>query len=67
MGVFKKVYMYDTNMNLIKEFETTPECAEYLNKELQYVNYNIKYYDKIWFNNKWYILKREKIEDNGKL
>ena len=58
----KPIYLYDLSMNLIKSFATTQECADYLNKEVQYLYYNLKYFKKIRFNNKWYILKRNKVE-----
>ena len=60
MGIFKKIYMYDLNMNLVQEFDTTQDFADYVGKELQYIYHNIKYCKKFRFNNQWYILKREK-------
>lgn len=62
MNNTKPIYLYDLSMNLIKSFATTQECADYLNKEVQYLYYNLKYFKKIRFNNKWYILKRNKVE-----
>ena len=54
----KKVYMYDTNGNLLRVFETSFECADYFNKDVQYIYYNIKYFKKIRKDDKWYVIKR---------
>ena len=43
----KKVYLYDVNMNFIREFKTTYECAEFFDKDVGYINHNLKYYQKI--------------------
>ena len=56
------VYMYDLEMNLIKEFKTTKECAIYLNRERDNVNNSINYKTKIRKDGKWFILKRERVE-----
>ena len=58
----KPVYMYDLEMNLLKEFKTTSECADYFEKEKDYINHILKYNAKIRRNRKWYILKRERLE-----
>ena len=60
MSKGKPVYIYDLEGNLVKEFETTSECAEYFNKEKDYINHNLKYYKKIRKDNIWYVLKRER-------
>ena len=57
----KPVYVYDLDLNLVKIFNTTQEFADYVNKEVQYIYYNMKYFKKFRFNNKWYILKRKPI------
>lgn len=56
------VYMYDLEMNLIKEFKTTKECAIYLNRERDNVNNSVNYKTKIRKDGKWFILKRERVE-----
>lgn len=58
----KTVYMYDLDNNLLKEFKTTMECAEYFNKLPEYINYNLKKYDKIRKDGKWYRIRRLKIK-----
>jgi len=58
----KPVYVYDVDGNLVKEFKTTKECAEYFDKERDYINHNLKYYKKIRQNDVWFILKRVKNE-----
>ena len=54
----KKVYMYDTNGNLLKVFPTSFECADFFDKPPQYIYYNIKYFKKIRKDGKWYVIKR---------
>ena len=56
----KKVYMYDTNGNLLRIFDTSFDCADYFDKDVQYIYYNIKYFKKIWNKRerKWYVIKR---------
>lgn len=58
----KPVYMYDLEMNLLKEFKTTGECADYFGKDSDYINHSLKYNAKIRRNGKWYIIKRERVE-----
>ena len=58
----KPVYMYDLEGNLIKEFESTRLCADYFEKEAEYINHSLKYYKKIRKDDKWYIIKRIKDE-----
>lgn len=58
-GITKKVYMYDLKGEKIKEFETTQDCADYFEKEREYINHNLKYCDKIRKNGCWYRLSRE--------
>jgi len=60
MTTGKAVYVYDVKGELIKEFETTKDCAEYFEKEREYINHNLKYYRKIRKDGEWYILSREK-------
>ena len=55
----KPVYLYDVNMNFIKEFKTTYECAEFFDKDVGYINHNLKYYQKIRKDGVWYIIKRD--------
>lgn len=57
----KPVYLYDADMNFIKKFETTQECADFFEKEMDYINHNLKYCKKIRKDDKWYVIKREMI------
>ena len=62
--------MYDLEGNLIKEFKTTQDCADYFDKEREYINHNLKYYDKIRKDGKWYRISRERdvfINNNNKI
>lgn len=60
----KPVYLYDLEDNLLKKFETTMDCAEYFNKEPEYINHNLKYCDKIRKDGKWYRISRfAKVKD----
>ena len=56
----KKVYMYDTNGNLVRIFDTSFDCADYFDKDVHYIYYNIKYFKKIYNRKerKWYVIKR---------
>ncbi len=54
----KPIYLYDMDMNLIEEFETTDDFADYCNKDRAYIYHNLKYCNKIWIKRKWYIIKR---------
>lgn len=56
----RSVFVYDLNGNLIKKFESTLECAEYFNKEREYINHSIWKKMKFRHNNEWYRLKRKK-------
>lgn len=58
----KKVYLYDLDGVLLKEFSTTEECADYFDKDREYINHNLKYCKKIRKNGKWFVIRREKIE-----
>ena len=61
----KKIYLYDLNMNLIKEFNSTQECATFLSKDTAYLYHNLKYCSRIRYNDNWYILRRDKyVEKN---
>ena len=53
----KRVYLYKDN-ELIKVFETTQECADYFDKELEYIYHNLKYCKKIRKDNEWYVINR---------
>lgn len=57
----KPVYMYDLEKKLLRKFETTMECAEYFDKEPEYINHNLKYCDKIRKGGKWYRIRRIKL------
>lgn len=58
----KKVYLYKDN-ELIKIFETTQECADYLKKDREYLYHNLKYCKKIRFEEEWYKISRtEEVE-----
>lgn len=57
----KPVYMYDMWGDLFMEFKTTKECAEYCEKEPEYINYNIKYCNKIRVDGIWFKLRRNKM------
>lgn len=58
----KPVYLYDVNMNFIRKFETTHECAEFFDKDRNYINYNLKYHKRIRKNGKWFVIKREMVK-----
>lgn len=58
----KKVYVYDLNDNLIMEFETTQECADFFGKEREYINHKVKSEAKFRYNGEWYKLTRERID-----
>lgn len=61
--VSRKVYLYDNEMNFIREFETTKECADYFGKEKDYINHHLKYREKIRKDGVWYRIKRKKEND----
>ena len=61
----KKVFLYDLEGNLLKEFKTTQELADYLDYPREYIYFNLKYYDKIRFKGKWFRIRREKIWEIG--
>ena len=56
----KKVYMYDTEGNLLRVFDTSFDCAEYFDYDNHYISYNIKYFKRIRHKKeqKWYVIKR---------
>lgn len=58
----KPVYMYDMDGKLLKEFETTVDCADFFGKDREYINHNLKYYQKIRKDGTWYYLRRNKID-----
>lgn len=57
----KPIYLYDMDMNLIDEFETTDDFADYCGYEREYIYHNLKYCKKIRIDREWFIIKREKI------
>lgn len=57
----KKVYLYDNDMNFIKEF-TTRECADFFDKDIEYINHHLIYYKKIRKGGKWYRIKRIRVD-----
>lgn len=59
----KKIELYDVDMNYIKTFETTEECAEFFDKDTAYINHNLKYRDKIRKDGKWYKIRRIVIDE----
>lgn len=59
MSGSKPVYMYDLEGNLIKYFKSTLECAEYFDKDREYINHSLKYYKKIRKDGKWYKIGRK--------
>ncbi len=59
----KPVYMYDTEGNFIRKFETTQDCADYFEKDRDYINHSLAYYKKIRKGGKWFVISREKEED----
>lgn len=60
MTMRKAVYVYDMDGKLVKEFETTIDCADYFEKEREYINHNLKYCKKIRKDGKWYKISRIK-------
>ena len=57
----KPVYMYNLKGELIREFKTTEECGYFFNRDRDYINHNIKYCDKIRYNDEWYRIRRKKV------
>ena len=57
-NIDKPVYMYNLDGKLIKKFESTNECAIYFNKNQEYIKYNLRKYDKIRKDKKWYRIRR---------
>lgn len=62
MAKGKPVYVYNVKGELVREFETTQDCADYFEKDRDYVNHNLKYCQKIRKDGKWYYLRRNKID-----
>ena len=60
--VSRKVYLYDNEMNFIREFETTQECADFFEKEKDYINHHLKYREKIRKDGVWYRIKRIRVD-----
>ena len=56
----KKVYMYDTNGKLLRVFDTSFDCADYFEQDVDYLYHNIKYCKRIRHKKeqKWYVIKR---------
>lgn len=61
----KSVYMYDTEGNFLRKFETTSECAEYFEKDREYINHSLKYCRKIRKDGKWYVIRRDYEKTNN--
>lgn len=59
----KPIYLYDLDMNLLKEFKTTDDFADYCGYNREYIYHNLKYCKKIRINKKWYVIKREMIKE----
>ena len=57
----KPIYLYDMKDQLIEEFETTDEFAEFCGKETSYIYHNLKYCKKMRINKGWFKIRREKI------
>lgn len=58
----KEVYMYDMNNVLVREFESTKECAKFFGTTREYINHNLKYCKKKRLDGVWYYLRRVKDE-----
>lgn len=58
----KPVYLHRVDGTFIEKFNTTRDCADYFNKDREYINHNLKYCKKIRKNGKWFVIRREKIE-----
>lgn len=54
----KEINLYDVDMNFIKTFQSVEECAEFFDKEKNYIHHNLKYRDKIRKDDKWYKIRR---------
>lgn len=66
MKNYKKLYLYTLDNELVKEFNTTDEGADFFDKDRLYLYHNLKYCKKFRFNNKWYKLSRKKKDINDK-
>ena len=53
-----EINLYDKDMNYIKTFKSVEECAEFFDKEKNYIHYNLKYRDKIGKDGTWYKIRR---------
>lgn len=56
------VYMYDMEGKLLKKFEQTKDCAEFFDKDPDYICHNMQYCDKIKKDNTWYRITREPVD-----
>lgn len=63
----KKIYLYKLNGELLREFETTQECADYFGYPREYIYHNLKYCDKIRHKQKekWYRISRTQSNEGG--
>jgi hypothetical protein len=61
----KPMYVYGMDGKLEYEFETTQDCADFFEKDKDYINHNVKYCKKIRRDGVWYSLSREKKESKG--
>ena len=55
----KPVYLLAVDGKFIRKFETTHECADYFDKDREYINHNLKCCKKIRKDNKWFLIRRK--------
>lgn len=65
MGKTKPVYLHSLEGELIKVFSTTQECADFFDKDKDYINHAIIYNAKIRKEGIWYIIAREKLSKDS--
>ena len=53
-----EINLYDKDMNFIKTFKSVEECAEFFDKDKNYIHHNLKYRDKIGKDGTWYKIRR---------
>ena len=63
--LFKKIYLYDMEDNLLREFKTTEEFAEYSGHDREYIYHNLKYCKKIRIKGNWYKIRRNDGKSNN--
>ena len=61
MKRIRKLYLYDTNNELVRTFRSTMECGEFFGYDIPYIHHNLKYCKKIWNKqeHKWYRISKE--------